>query len=132
MGAPAAVSFGAQALLVALADLFQNAAHTSEVGDLPAHLSQLIGTDRKLTGFAAGIIYIQHPLAMALAAGAGGAADAGRMEGTAFEQRAAQQVIEGRQLGEKLLEGAPACDLLHLYRCYIKVTIESIHFFLKC
>jgi hypothetical protein len=87
MGAPAAVSFGAQALLVALADLFQNAAYTSEVGDLPAHLSQLIGMNGKLTGFTAGIIYIQHPLAMAFAAGAGGAGDAGGMEGMAFELR---------------------------------------------
>jgi hypothetical protein len=86
MGTPAAVSFGTQALLVALADLFQNVAHTIEGRDLP-HLSQLIGMDGKLTGFTTGIIYIQHPLAMALAAGAGGAGDAGGMEGMAFELR---------------------------------------------
>ena len=129
MGTPAAVSFGAQALLVALTDLFQNAAHTIEVGDLPAHLSKLIGMDGKLTGLAAGIIHIQHPLAMAAAAGAGGAGDAGRMEGIAFEQRATQQIIEGRQFGNQLLEGVPACHLRDLYRCYTKIAIESIHFF---
>jgi hypothetical protein len=129
MGTPAAVSFGAQALLVALADLFQDVAHTIEVGDLPAHLSQLIGMDGKLTGFAAGIIYIQHPLAMTFAAGAGGARDAGGMEGMAFEQRATQQVIEGRELAEKLLEGEPVRTLRHLHRCYIQTAIQSIHFF---
>jgi hypothetical protein len=56
MGTPAALSFGTQALLVALADLFQHVAHTIEVRDLPAHLSQLIGMDAKLTGFTTGII----------------------------------------------------------------------------
>jgi hypothetical protein len=129
MDTPAAISFGAQALLVALTDPFQNAAHTSEVGDLPAHLSQLIGMDSKLTGLTAGIIYIQHPLGMAFAGGAGGAGDARGMESTAFEQRATQQVIEGRELGEKLLEGEPVGALRHLYRCYTTIAIQSIHFF---
>jgi len=38
MGAPEALSFGTQAHLVALAELFQDAAHPIEIGDLSAHL----------------------------------------------------------------------------------------------
>jgi hypothetical protein len=86
MRAPATVSFGAQPLLIALADLFQDAAHTIEVADLPPYLSQLLGMHRKLTSFAAWIIYVQNPLVMAFAADAGGAGDARRMKRAAFEQ----------------------------------------------
>jgi hypothetical protein len=124
MRTPAAVSFGAQPLLIALADLLQDAAHTIEIGDLPAHLSQLIGMYRKLTGFAAWVIYVQNPLVMAFAADAGGAGDGRRMKGAAFEQRATQQVIEGREFGE---EPAAGLFLRHLYRCYTNCTIEARH-----
>src|SRR5438128_869215 len=89
---------------------------------------ELIGMEGNLTGLAAGIVYVQHPLAMALARSAGGAGDAGGMEGAALEQGAAQQVLERRELGEDRAGGR----MRHLYRCYTRPWILSIHFYKKC
>jgi hypothetical protein len=104
MRAPKTLSLGAQALLIELANLFQNVPHAIQIGDLPADEGELIGMQGDLTVPAAGIIHIQNPLQMTLTAGAGGAGDAVRMKGAALEQGAAQQVIESRQLIEELVE----------------------------
>jgi hypothetical protein len=83
---PETISLLAQLLLIAIADLLQNLAHPIQVGDLTAHLVNLIGVKRNLAGFSAWIIYVQDPLVMAFAAGAGCAGDPGGMK----EQGAAE------------------------------------------
>jgi hypothetical protein len=128
MGPPLTVSLGPQAPLVVLADLLQDAAYPVEIGDLAAHLSQLIGMERNLPGFAAGIIHIQNPLAMAFAAGAGSTGDPGGVKGVTIEQGTAQQVREGREFGQDLLEGSVGCFMNHLYRCYTIRAIPSRDF----
>jgi hypothetical protein len=72
MRAPQAVSLLAQRWLIDLADLLQDLTHAIQ-RDLPAHPDHLLGMERNLTIFSAGVIYIQDPLVMAFAAGAGGA-----------------------------------------------------------
>ena len=121
MRAPQAISLLAQLLLIDLADLLQNLAQAIQVGDLSAHLDKLIGMEGDLTGFGAGIIHIQDPLVMAFATGAGGAGDICGMKGVTFEQRAAQQIVKRRELGEQLASGTRMRRALftsHLYRCY--------------
>jgi hypothetical protein len=88
MPAPQPFSFFAQAVLINLTDLLENLAHTIQIGDLPAHLNQLIGMESNLTGLSARIVHVQDPLAMAFAASAGGAGDARGMKGVTFEQGA--------------------------------------------
>jgi hypothetical protein len=129
MRTPETLSFGAQALLIALADLFQNVPHAIEIGDLLADSRKLIGMKGDLTVPAAGIIHIQNPLEMTLTAGAGRAGDVGRMKGAAFEQGTTQNVIESRQLVEEPLEwAADCCFAYHLYRRYTANFSSSIHF----
>jgi hypothetical protein len=116
-------------MLIDLADLFQDVPHAIQIGDLPTDSGKLIGMKGDLAVLAAGIIHVQDPLEMTLTAGAGGAGNAGGMKGAAFEQRAAQEVIESRQLIEEVLECAAGCSLRHLYRCY---TIHRICQYICC
>lgn len=94
----------AQLLLIALADLLQNLAHSIQVGDLAAHLFNLIGVKRNLTGLSAGIVYVQDPSLMAFAAGAGRTGDPGGMKSMPFEQGTTEQVVEGRKLVHQLTD----------------------------
>src|SRR5579875_1227810 len=119
MCAPQAISLLPQLLLIALADLLQNLAHAIQICDLPTHLGNLIGMERDLTGFRAGIIHVQNPLAMAFATGAGSAGDRRGMKSMTFEHRAAQQVVQWRKLGDQFASGlSQAGSVCHLYRCY--------------
>jgi hypothetical protein len=121
MRTPEAISLLAQLLLIGFADPLQNLAHAVQVSDLSAHLGKLIGMEGNLAGLGAGIIHIQDPLAMALAASAGGTGDSGGMKRMPFEQRAAEQVVEGRELSDELAS-LPYIGLLsHLYRCYTNI-----------
>lgn len=117
-----------QLLLIALTDLLQNLPHAIQVGDLAAHLANLIRVKRNLAGLSAGIIYVQDPLAMAFATGAGCARDPGRVKGMPFEQGTAEQVVKGWELGHQLT-GLLLIQLVsHLYRCYTYSPRSSIHF----
>jgi hypothetical protein len=129
MCSPEALSLSTQAHLVGLTDPFQNAAHSIEIGNLPAHLGQLIRVEADLPGLTAGIIYIQNPLPMALAAGASRAEDSGGMESVAFQERAAQQIVQRWELTQELVPAG--CSLNHLYRCYKYFANLSIHFLKK-
>ena len=82
-----------QLQLIALADLLQNLANAIQVSNLAAHLADLIGVKRHLAGFGTGIVYVQDPLVMAFAAGAGRAGDPSRMKGVPFEQGAAEITV---------------------------------------
>jgi len=85
MRAPEANTLQTQLLLIGLADLLQDLTRAIQVSDLSAHLGNLTGMERDLTGFGARIIHIQDPLVMAFAAGASGAGDSRRMESMTFE-----------------------------------------------
>jgi hypothetical protein len=102
MGTPEEISLMAQLLLIGLADPLQNLADAIQIRDLPAHLGNLSGVKGDLAGFSAGVVHIQDPLVMALAAGTGGAGDTRGMKGVALEQGAAQQIVKRRELGEQL------------------------------
>lgn len=91
-----------QLLLITLADLLENLAHAIQVGDLAAHLVDLIGMQGNLAVLGAGIVHIKNPLMMAFAAGAGSAGDASRMKGVALQQGAAKHVVEGWELSNQL------------------------------
>ena len=72
-----------------------------------------------LACLAAGIVHVEHPLVMALAAGAGGAPDLGGMEGVTFQQRAAQDFTERGKASEKLADGSGAPGLEIIYESSI-------------
>jgi hypothetical protein len=73
-----------------------------QVGELPTDLGRLIGVESNLTGFSARIVYIQDPLMMTLPTGACSAGNARRVKRMTFEQGAAQQVVDGWELGDEL------------------------------
>ncbi len=101
VGAPQLLALGAQRLLVEFADLFESLPHTFEVLQLAAHLRDLFGMERELAVLGAGIVDVENPLQMPLAAGAGGAGNRGRVEGVAFQERAAQERVKRRQRSEE-------------------------------
>jgi hypothetical protein len=116
MRTPQALSLLTQLLLIGLADLLQNLAYAIQISDLATHLVNLIGMECDLTGLSARIIHIQDPLMMAFAAGAGCAGDSRGMKRMAFEQGAAQQVIEQWELGQQFAMGLlRAGAVWHLY-----------------
>ncbi len=78
---------------------------------MAAHLRDLFGMEIDLAVLGARIVDVEDPLEMAQAAGAGGAANSSGMEGMAFEERAAQQRIEGRKRSDELTARAEACFL---------------------
>jgi len=86
MRTPESFSVRTQANLIALANPFQDAAQAGEIGDLPAHLRDLIGMQSDLTRLTARIIYIQNPLPMSFAASTAGAGDGRRMERVPFQE----------------------------------------------
>src|SRR5262249_12112515 len=90
MRLPEAISLLTQLMLIALADLLDNLAHVIQVGDLTTHLVHLIGMECNLAGLGAGVVYIENPLVVAYAAGAGRAGDSGGVEGVPFKQGAAK------------------------------------------
>ena len=73
-----------------------------EVPELTPDLSQLIATQTDLPVPAAGIVYVQNPLRMTLAAGAPGTAFG--VEGSAMNQGAAENVAAVRKPGEEALD----------------------------
>jgi hypothetical protein len=91
-----------------------------------AHLGSLIGAEAQLPGFTAGIIHVEDPLGMALAAGALGAA-AGVMDG-ALEQGAAEDATQAAESGGELVPVADGLRTCHLYRWYIIRPIQSRSF----
>jgi hypothetical protein len=112
---PEAHALGAQELLIDFADPFETSPHTVEVAKTPADAGDLSGVKSNLARLAAGVIHIEDPLEMALAAGASGARNSGGVKGTALKQRTAQDVVEWRQRANESCALGPLC---HLYRCY--------------
>jgi hypothetical protein len=111
--APQLVALLAQRFLVEFADLFEDLPHALEVLQLAAHVRDLFGMESDLAVLGAGIVDVENPLEMALAAGASGAGDRGGVEGMAFEERATQERIKRRKKGEEF--GSPRRRLLPFF-----------------
>jgi hypothetical protein len=87
-------------------------------------LGKLLGMESDLAVLAAGIIHVENPLAMTLAAGASGTGDRRGMESVALQQGAAQQVVERGERGGELASGWGGCLARHLSRCYTQAPPE--------
>jgi len=115
-----------QLLLVDFADLFEDPPQAVEIVQLAADLRNLRRMEANLASLAAGVVDVEDPLRMALALDAGGAGNRRGMEGMAFKERAAKDVVEGRKRSEELAEPGrgllPGCPffrpgiMCHLYR----------------
>ena len=99
--APQFVALPAQGFLVEFADLFENLPHTIEVLQLPANVRDLLGMEAELAVPGAWVVDVKDPLEMALAAGAGSAGNRSGVESMAFQERAAEERIEGRKRSQE-------------------------------
>ena len=108
------IAIDAQQLLVEFADRLQSLLHLAVLLQSLAHLGNLFRAEAELAGVAAGVVDIEDPERMALAAGALGTT-AGMTKG-ALEQGATQDVAEMREAAGEPVAFLGGLLVCHLYR----------------
>jgi hypothetical protein len=82
-------------------------------------LRDLRGVEANLARAGARVVDVEDVLEMAVAVGAAGTGNRSRMEGAAFEERAAEERIERGERGDQAADAGRAwvgCSHYHLYR----------------
>src|SRR5207237_8520743 len=95
-----------------------------------AHLRDLLRAQAQLAVLSSGVIHVENPLGMPLAARALGTAAA--VKGSALQQGAAQEVAGTRECGGKSVAFPVDAITCHLYRRYIADKNLSTYFYRKC